>query len=166
MESAPPEQAASTSGASARGAERRRAEAERAERAGGDAAGEEGPEGPEGPDSSEGEEGEEGADGVGEEEDAAEWATRTSWRTRRTARRIAATAGWGPMSVSHLSFEGVPRGRAWGCELFRHAAYVDGDRSGLFPEHRTPTRRQRSLGRVIKEGVRPFSRVRGGVPVL
>ncbi|BBJ42744.1 hypothetical protein GCM10017744_056100 [Streptomyces antimycoticus] len=66
---------------------------------------------------------------------------------------------------THVRFPSVIRGGASGgarsYAAFRHAAYVDGDRSELFPEHRTPTRRQRSLGRVIKGGVRPFPRVPG-----
>lgn len=67
---------------------------------------------------------------------------RMSWSTRRTARRIAATAGWGPMSGSlHEVFGGEPGSG--------HSECVDGDRTGPFPEHCTPTHAPRSLGRVI-----------------
>ncbi len=86
------------------------------------------------------------------------WSVRTSWSTRRTARRIAATAGWGPMSgalrwssdasealgwCAGVLLPGCPRGTG-GC----HSECVDGDRTERFPEHRTPFDGPRSLGRV------------------
>ncbi len=74
----------------------------------------------------------------------ASWALRscalsTSWSVRRTARRIAATAGWGPMSDSlpRQELRG-PRKEAsadpgGGVEVGNccHAVWVDGDRDGL-----------------------------------